>query len=150
MNGLLVFHAMLGNSDLKDEQNAIYVLDEPVDGASRWFVARDLGQTFGRTGKMDPPRGDIDVFERTPFILGVTGGYVQFEYKGRHKQLFEHITVDDVHWISARLAGLTDRQWSDAFRAGGYPSAIASRFIHRLKTKIAEGLALRPSKGRSS
>ena len=25
---------------------------------ARWFVARDLGQTFGRTGALDPPRGD--------------------------------------------------------------------------------------------
>jgi len=150
MNGLLVLQAMLGNSDLKDENNAIYELDQPLEGASQWFVARDLGQTFGRTGRLDPPRGDIDVFEQTPFIHGVAGGDVQLEYTGRHRNLFERLTVDDVHWICTRLAGLTDEQWADAFRAGGYQSPIASRFIRRLKTKIAEGLALRPSKGRSS
>jgi len=149
MNGLLVLQAMLGNSDLKDSNNAIYELDRPLEGAARWYIARDLGQTFGRTGRLDPPRGDIDAFERTPFIRGVTGRYVQLEYEGRHKELFEHITVDDVRWICGRLAALTDGQWRDAFRAGGYQAPIASRFIHRLKAKIAEGLALQSSKGRS-
>ena len=81
--------AMLGNSDLKDAQNAIYMLKEPVEGARRWYVARDLGQTFGRTGALDPPRGDPDVFEKTAFITGVENGVVRFDYRGRHKALFE-------------------------------------------------------------
>src|SRR5260221_3605565 len=46
LNGLLVLQVMLGNSDLKDEQNALYTLKDPFDGASRWDVARDLGQSF--------------------------------------------------------------------------------------------------------
>ena len=120
MNGLLVLQAMLGNSDLKDEQNAIYKLDEPFEGAKQWYVARDLGQTFGRTGVLDAPRGDIDVFEQTPFITGVVNGRVQFDYRGRHDALFDDITPADVRWICARLQTLTDEQWHDAFRAGGF------------------------------
>jgi len=150
LKGLLVLQAMLGNSDLKDEQNAVYELDAPVEGARRWYVARDLGQTFGRTGKFDPPRGDVEAFEQTTFIRRVDGDRVTLEYHGRHEVLFEHITVGDVQWICQRLNRLSDRQWHDAFRAGGYEPAIADRFIAHLKAKIAEGLALRPSKGRSS
>lgn len=142
MNGLLVLHAMLGNSDLKDEQNVVYTLGEAVEGARRWYVARDLGQTFGRTGILDPPRGDVEVFEQTPFIRGVKDGYVQLEYRGRHKALFERITPADVRWICDRLSALTDAQLHDAFRAGGYPKAIADRFIRRLEQKIAEGRRL--------
>ncbi|MGH9309243.1 MAG: hypothetical protein ACRD1U_07710 [Vicinamibacterales bacterium] len=143
MNGLLVLHAMLGNSDLKDEQNALYVLHEPMEGARRWYVARDLGQSFGRTGMLDPPRGDIDVFEQTSFIKGVENGHVRFEYSGRHKGLFERITPADVRWICKRLAALDDRQMRDAFRAAGYPDVIGGRFVRRLEQKIAEGLALK-------
>jgi len=142
LNGLLVLHAMLGNSDLKDDQNVIYSLDEPHAGARRWYVARDLGQTFGRTGVLDPPRGNVDVFERTPFIRGVVDGHVRFEYRGRHAVLFERITPADVRWICERLSALTDEQMQDAFRAAGYPKPIADRFIHRLEQKIAEGLAV--------
>jgi hypothetical protein len=143
LNGLLVLHVMLGNSDLKDAQNATYTLKEPVEGARRWYVARDLGQTFGRTGLLDPPRGDVEVFERTGFIKGVENGFVRFEYHGRHKALFERIRPADVRWICERISALTDAQLHDAFRAAGYPKAIADRFIRRLEQKAAEGLRLK-------
>jgi hypothetical protein len=141
--GLLVLQAMLGNSDLKDSNNAVYRLAGPLDGARQWYVARDLGQTFGRTGIFHAPRSDIVAFETTPFIVGVANGRVRFDYRGRHRELFRNITPADVRWICERLARLTDEQWQDAFRAGGYDRRLADRFIRRLKEKIAEGLALK-------
>jgi hypothetical protein len=142
LNGLLVLQVMLGNSDLKDEQNAIYSLKQPLERSTRWYVARDLGQSFGRTGVIDAPRGDVKVFEETPFIKGMAGQYVRFDYRGRHGVLVDHMTAADVRWICERLQGLTDRQWGDAFRSGGYAPETAARFIRRMKQKIAEGLAL--------
>jgi len=141
-NGLLVLMAMLGNSDIKDEQNVIYHLKEPFQGVERWYVARDLGQSFGRTGVIDAPRGDPRVFEETPFIKGVSKGYVRFDWHGRHGVLLERITPDDVHWVCEKLQRLTDPQWQDAFRAGGYAPEVANRFIRRFKQKIDEGLAV--------
>jgi hypothetical protein len=143
LNGLLALQAMLGNSDLKDAQNVIYKLDKPFEGASTWYVARDLGQTFGRTGVLQAPRGDIEAFEETPYIRGVENGKVRFDYRGRHKALFENIRPADVRWLCDRLNRLSDQQWQDAFRAGGFADADAARFIRRMKQKIAEGLALK-------
>ena len=143
LNGLLTLQAMLGNSDLKDVQNVVYTLEKPLEGASTWYVARDLGQTFGRTGVISAPRGDIEVYEKTPFIRGVENGRVRFEYRGRHKALFENIPVAHVRWVCDRLNRLTDQQWKDAFRAGGIEGEMAERFITRTKQKIAEGLALK-------
>lgn len=140
--GLLVLQVMLGNSDLKDENNALYTLARPLEGATRWYVARDLGHTFGRTGVLDAPRNDIEVFEQTPFINGVVDGAVRFDYRGRHRALLDRVTPADVRWVCARLQRLTDDQWRDAFRAGGYAPPLAGRFIARMKQKIAEGLAL--------
>jgi hypothetical protein len=143
LQGLLVLQAMLGNSDLKPEQNVIYTLERPLEAATTWYVARDLGHTFGRTGIIDAPRGDPEIFERTPFIKGVVNGKVDFEYRGRHAALFQTITPADVRWICTRLSHLTNQQWQDAFRAGGFAPAIADRFIRRMKQKIDEGLALK-------
>ena len=145
MNGLLVLQAMLGNSDLKDQQNDVYELKEALEGAKHWYVARDLGQSFGRTGVLEAPRGDPAVFEQTPFITGVVKGKVRFDYRGRHRILFENIVPADVRWICQQLQALTDDQWHDAFRAAGYPLPIADRFIRRMKQKIDEGLALKDS-----
>jgi hypothetical protein len=141
-NGLLIMMVMLGNSDLKDAQNVIYTLKEPFEGASRWYVARDVGQSLGRTGVLDAPRGDVKVFEETPFIKGMSGQYVRFEWRGRHGRLIDRMTPADVRWICEKLDRLTDRQWQDAFRAGGYAPEIANRFIRRFERKIEEGLAL--------
>lgn len=143
LNGLLVLHALLGNSDLKDSNNSLYKLNRPHEGAARWYVTRDVGHTFGRTGVIVAPRGDIDVFEKTPFIRGVSGSLVQLEYNGLHGNLFKAIRVADVRWICEQLNTLTDEQWRDAFRAGGYEAGLADRFIRSLKQKIAQGLALR-------
>ena len=143
LNGMLVLQAMIGNSDLKDEQNALYTLKKPLEGAARWYVARDLGQSFGRSGVLDPPRGDPEAFEASGFIRGVANGKVRFDYSGRHKALFEHITPADVRWICNRLAALSDDQLQAAFRAGGYPPSLSERFIRRLKQKIAEGRTLK-------
>jgi hypothetical protein len=72
-------------------------------------------------------------------MTGIKDGFVEFNYHGWHQELFRHISPDDVRWASELLAGLTDRQWSDAFRAGGYEPAVADRFIRRLHQKIADG-----------
>jgi hypothetical protein len=143
LKGLLVLQAMLGNSDLKDDNNARYQLKEAIERASVWYVARDLGQSFGRTGVLDAPRGELEVFEKTPFITGVVNGRVKFDWRGLHDALVADIAPADVRWICERLNRLTDDQWDAAFRAGGYPKEEADRFIRRLKQKIAEGLALK-------
>jgi hypothetical protein len=140
---LLALQAMLGNSDLKDDNNAVYTLKTEAEGARRWYMTRDLGHTFGRTGVLDAPRGDVEVFESTPFIQGVADGKVRFHYRGRHRALFENITSEDVRWLCTQLRRLTDDQWQDAFRAGGYGKPVADRFIRRLKQKIDEGLSLK-------
>lgn len=141
--GLLVLHALLGNSDLKDENNTQYVLREPVEGARRWYVTRDVGHTFGRMGLLGAPRGDIEVFELTPFIKGVRDGRVLLELGGRHNKLFEDISPADVRWVCELLDRFTDQQWQDVFRAAGFDRPTADRFIRRMKQKIAEGLSLK-------
>lgn len=140
--GLLVILMMFNSSDVKNENNALYDVKAPGQSPTRWYVVRDLGTALGETGKLAPQRGDADIFEREPFINDIKDGLVHFNYHGWHQELFARISPDDVAWASELLAGLTDRQWSDAFRAAGYPPAIADRFIGRLHQKIAEGRQL--------
>jgi hypothetical protein len=139
--GLLILQAIIENPDTKTSNNTLYTLREPVEGASRWYVVRDLGYSLGRAG-FNSPRGDIEAFERAPFIRSVAGSQVEFHYGGMYRSLLEGMTVDDVVWICERLGRLTDRQWRDAFRAGGYDPAIANRYIRALKARVAQGLSL--------
>jgi hypothetical protein len=144
LKGLLVTLLMLNSSDLKDDNNSIYELKEPWDGAARWFVVRDVGAALGVTGKLYPRRNWLEGFEKAGFITGVNeDGSVQFDYDGRHQELLSMITVADVQWAATRMQRLSDAQWRDAFRSGNYAPSDAARFIRRIKQKIADGLALR-------
>jgi len=141
--GLMVMMILLNNSDLKSAQNAIYDLKKPREGAQRWYVVRDLGHSFGETGKFRADRNDVVKFETEVFTKGVSDGKVKFNWSGFHKELVSELTPADVRWTCERLARLSDKQWQDAFRAGGYEPALAERYIRRFKQKIEEGLALR-------
>jgi hypothetical protein len=142
LGGLLVLQAIIANPDIKPSNNTIYTLTSPAEGASRWYVVRDLGYSLGSSG-FNSPRADIESFERAPFIRSVVNGKVQFYFGGQNKKLLNDITVADVQWICQRLAKLTDEQWRDAFRAAAYEPSVAERYIVKLKAKIQEGLAVR-------
>jgi len=141
--GLLVVMLLMNSTDLKDDNNAIYNVKGEWDGASRWFLVRDIGAALGETGKLYPRRNWLEGFERSGFITKVSGDRVEFDYHGRHQELLAMITPEDVRWTAQRLNALTDSQWRDAFRAANYDPAIAERFIQRIKARIADGLALR-------
>jgi hypothetical protein len=137
--GLLVVLMMFSSSDLKNDNNTLYEF-RAEQGAELWYVVRDLGTALGSSGRLAPRRGDPSVFERETYIRGVRDGFVRFDYRGRHQELVRgRITIDDVAWASERLGSLTDRDWQDAFRAGGYAPGDAGRFIRKLQQNIARG-----------
>ncbi|MBY0496162.1 MAG: hypothetical protein K2Y23_18290 [Cyanobacteria bacterium] len=140
--GLIVLLTMFNSTDLKNANNSLY---EYRDGdlVQQWYMPRDLGSALGDTNPIAPRKGHPDSFEKTPYILGVSNGHVQFAYNGWYKNLTrDRITPEEVAWASDLLGGLTDKQWADAFRAGGYEPAVANRFIAKLKEKIEQGRAL--------
>jgi hypothetical protein len=135
---LLVFNSW----DLKDSNNTMYDVEEG-GRVTRWYAVRDLGAALGETGRLAPKRNNIDEFERETFITKVDGGFVEFKYSGWQAGLLRRtITIDDVQWAARLLGGLSDRQWRDAFRAGGYPDELSERFIRKLKANISAGQQL--------
>ena len=138
--GLLVVLLMLNSTDLKDDNNSIYELKKPWDGASRWFVVRDVGAALGETGKLFPRRNWLEGFEKPAFIKSIGDGKIKFDYKGRHAELLSMIEPADVQWAATQMQRLTDQQLRDAFRAGNYANAITERYIRRIREKVADGL----------
>ncbi|HET9194649.1 MAG TPA: hypothetical protein VFO21_17330 [Vicinamibacterales bacterium] len=142
-SGLLVILIMFNSSDLKNSNNSVFDHTMADGAVERWYVVRDLGSALGSTSRIRPMRGDADQFALLPFLAGSDGRYVRFGYTGWHERLVrDRIMPDDVRWASGLLGRLTDAQWRDAFRAGGYDAAAARPFIQRLREKIAEGLAI--------
>jgi len=136
--GLLAILMLFNSSDLKNSNNTLYE-HRNGDFIERWYVVRDIGTALGDTGRLAPTRGDPDVFSRQPFILDVRNGFVIFDYHGWHQELVRgRITPDDVEWASRLVSQLSDRQWRDAFRAGGFVPAMTARFMTTLQARIAQ------------
>jgi hypothetical protein len=140
--GLVVLMMMLNSTDLKDDNNGLYDLGEPIEHADRWYVVKDLGATLGETGRQSPKRGDPEAFERSGFITGVKGNRVLFDFQGRHQELLSVVRPADVLWMCAQLRRLSPDEWHDAFRAGGYDDPQTERFLRKLQEKIAQGEAI--------
>jgi hypothetical protein len=140
--GLLTILLVFNSWDLKDSNNALYDL-AGRGGAGRWYIVQDLGGALGESGGLRPKRNNIDKFEHQRFITGVSNGYVEFGYDGKASHLYrEQIAAADVVWAMNLLHSLSDRQWHDAFRAGGYTPVESDRFIRKIQMNIAEGLRL--------
>jgi hypothetical protein len=142
--GLLVLMMVLNSTDLKDDNNAMYLARRPGTRATLWYTLKDLGATFGETGRFSPKRGDINAFEKQDFIKAQAGPFVEFVFKGRHGHLLKNIRVADVHWTCTRLQRISDAKLRDAFRAGGFSPETSARFVAKIREKVREGLALEP------
>jgi hypothetical protein len=153
--GLIVTHLILNSWDWKTSNNKIYELAEPVNGVSRWFVVRDLGASLGKThyprllkwfrlrGFGQGSRNDIDDFEQQGFIKRVaTDQTVDFDYRGIYRDVINSVTTEDVRWACELLSRLTPQQWNDAFRAAGYNPDQTSRYVSKIRAKVAQGLAV--------
>ena len=156
--GLVVANLILNNWDWKTSNNKIYRLTEPVGGVSRAFVVRDIGASLGKTtypailkwfrlrGFGQGTRNDIAGFEEQGFILSVDEqSRITFDYRGIYRDVIDSVTPADVRWTCALLSRLSDRQWNEAFQAGGFTPEVTARYVRKIKEKIAQGLALSDS-----
>ena len=140
--GLIVALMMFNSTDLKNANNTLYE-HKNGDLIEQWYVARDVGSALGDANPVAARKGHPDSFEQVPYILGVNNGKVEFAYSSWYKNLVrDRITPEEVAWISELLARLSDKQWADAFRAGGFAPNDANRFITKLKEKIDQGRSL--------
>jgi hypothetical protein len=56
--------------------------------------------------------------------------------------VIDSVTPPDVRWACQLLSRVSERQWREAFRAAQYDEQQATRYISKIKEKIAQGLAL--------
>jgi len=151
--GLVVANLILNSWDWKTSNNKVYELSEPRDGVRRWFVVRDLGASLGKTtyptllkwfrlrGFGQGTRNDLAGFEEQGFISGVDDqSQPEFDYRGIYRDVLGLVTLADVEWACGLLRRLSDEQWNEAFRAGGYNPEETRRYVAKIKAKIAQGL----------
>lgn len=124
--GLKTMMVLFNNWDIKDSNNVI-IFAKGKEGNELRYVISDLGATFGKTGtlpviwRITRSRNKPEDYEKAKFIEGVRdNGMVNFRYGGKKREIFDDITVGQAKWLGELLAGLTEAQIKDAFRAANY------------------------------
>jgi hypothetical protein len=156
LDGLKVLMALLDNWDLKYTNNKVLRPDKknPKDPDERIYYVSDLGASFGKTGALarklhfpgDPPAGTKDrpdQYAHESFINGVGNGAVHFHYAGKDPSALRGIPVENARWMGMLLGRLSEKQLTDAFRAGGYDKSEISMLVHAMRQRITELRELR-------
>jgi len=149
--GLKVLMALINNWDLKEENNKI-IRAKKKSGGDRdelIYYVSDLGATFGKTGSVfrkipgfqSAPagsKGEAGPYHDQLFIEKVSNGQVVFNYQGKDRKALEGITVENARWMGNLAGRLSDKQISDAFRAGGFTEPEITLYVRALRARINE------------
>jgi hypothetical protein len=148
LEGLKVLMALLNNWDLKDTNNVIlYAPGRGRRGELRYVIS-DLGATFGKTGhipffwRFARSRNNPEDYAEARFINKVEGGYVDFHFGGKNREMLDRIRVEDARWVGEILSRLSDRQLREAFRAANYTPEEIQTLAGSARARINELVGL--------
>jgi len=159
-NGLKVLMALLGNYDIRPENNLVISVKDPQSGdtEARYYVS-DIGATLGKVGGLGGKRSknNLEDFRSSKFIVGVENGLVKFDYHTKPKgggffaslfkpgyaksqaqkeRVINNIPVADARWMGQQLSQLSDEQLRDAFRSAEYDSTTRDGYVAAMRARI--------------
>jgi hypothetical protein len=157
-NGLRVMMGLIGNWDLKDDNNAV-LKNEDGEGP-RLYEVTDVGTSMGTPGKSytdKVSKGNLGVYRRTRLIRHDHGDHIDLNFPKRPpltellefewgfffhqldmRWIGQHIPRQDAKWIGSLLAQLSAEQISDAFRAANYSEADIQAYTEAVRSRIRE------------
>ncbi len=157
-NGLRVMMGLIGNWDLKDDNNAI--LEREKDAGPKMYEVSDVGTAFGTAGKSytdKVSKGNMASYTRNRLVAHVHHKYIDlnfpklppfteiiefewgfFLHQIRIRWVGKHIPRADAKWIGSLLAQLTPDQIGDAFRAAGYSQPEIDAYTEAVRSRIQE------------
>jgi hypothetical protein len=150
LDGLKTLMALLNNFDLKTLNNKIVRPGKKKSSEETILIyyVNDLGATLGSTGAWytkGPILGEIPTgtkgnagdYEGSKFIDDVSHGKVTFHSnRSRAKRAMDDVSIGNARWMGDLLARLSDKQLSDAFRAGGFDEKETSCYIRAIRDRI--------------
>lgn len=164
-NGLKVLMALLGNYDIRPENNHVFNVRSESGEAEARYTVSDIGATLGKVGGLGGKRSKNNLadYRASKFVVGVEKGMVKFDFHTKPKgmgffasifkpsygksqatkeKVMSNIPVEDARWMGTRLAQLSDEQLRDAFRAAGYDSATMEGYVAAIRGRINQLVAL--------
>jgi len=152
LDGLKTLMALFNNFDLKTLNTKIVrpAKKKSSEETILIYYVNDLGATLGSTGAWytDAPilgeipsgtKGNPNDYARSKFIDRVGDGKVTFHSaRRRAKRAMSGVEIDNAQWMGKLLARLSDKQLSDAFRAGGFDEKETVTYIRAIRDRIKQ------------
>jgi hypothetical protein len=149
-DGLKILMALLNNFDLKILNNKIVrpAKKKSSEETRLIYYVNDLGATLGSTGAWytNAPilgeiptgsKGDPEDYAGSKFIDDVSDGKVTFHSNRRRaKRAMSGVAIENAQWMGNLLARLSDKQLSDAFRAGGFDEKETATYIRTIRDRV--------------
>jgi hypothetical protein len=145
LQGLKILMVFFNNWDILDIQNKILQV-EGRRGTELHYIVSDMGSTFGKLGNNNFPiiyrlgrkTNNPEKYLNSSFIKKVENGSLKLAYKGKLREIFRDVTVNQGRWLADLLIQLNDRQIRDAFRAANYSDTQIDMFTRGVKKRITQ------------
>jgi hypothetical protein len=148
LDGLKTLMALLHNVDLAETNNKIV---RRKGGAEQViYYVNDLGAALGSTGAwfttfpwLDKARseskGVAKDYVKNGFIAGVKNGEVNFRITRRRADgVLDGVKVEHARWMGNLLGRLSEKQLTDAFRAGGFTESEVVIYVNEIRNRIRQ------------
>ena len=147
-DGLKTLMALLHNVDLQ-EMNTKIVRRKGGPEQLVYYV-NDLGASLGSTGAWftkipwltkapSETKGVAKDYVKNGFIAGVKNGEVDFRITRRlANQILDGVKVEHARWMGNLLGRLSDKQLTDAFRAGGFSESEMATYVKEVRERIKQ------------
>lgn len=152
LDGLKTLMALFNNFDLKTLNTKIVrpAKKKSSEESILIYYVNDLGATLGSTGAWytnAPILGEIPTgtkgnakdYADSKFIDKVKEGKVIFHSNRRRaKRAMAGVSILNALWIGNLLARLSDKQLTDAFRAGGFDEKETVSYVRTIRNRIKQ------------
>ena len=151
LDGLKTLMALLQNIDLKEGNNKIVRLKKKAGGGDKEvYYVNDLGAALGSTGAWftklpwltkarSETKGVPKDYVKNGFIASVKKGEVQFRIVRREaSQALEGVKAEHARWLGNLLGRLSEKQLTDAFRAGGFSESEVAIYVKEIRERIRQ------------
>lgn len=137
MSGLLLLFALTNNWDTDLAKNqAVYAVTTDA-GPEHWYIADDIGATFGRFDERSPIKWNLDEYRKDKLIARVEPDAIVLNYRA-YGTPPTRVPMEHARWFVSMASPLTDAQVRKAFDAAGAPPDLAAGFTAAFMQKLEE------------
>jgi hypothetical protein len=149
LDGLKTLMAPLHNVDLSTANTKIVRSKRQSGGAEKYiFYVNDLGASLGSTGAWftklpwadkarSESKGVPKDYVKNGFIAGVKNSEVDFHITRRlANKILDGVKVEHARWMGDLLGRLSEKQLTDAFRAGGFTESECAIYVNEIRSRI--------------